>query len=358
MTNHPGEAIFQEYITWKSKHGEFGRELENIVSKLLKAKKVRVHSVTHRLKEEHSLRRKVMGGKYQNLAEVTDICGVRIITFFADEVDKVAEIIESEFEIDTANSVDKRAALDPDRFGYLSRHYVVSLSRNRSALAEYAAFKECKAEIQIRSILQHTWAEIEHDLGYKSSIEVPKDMRRQFSMLAGLLELADQQFAVLRDRLVEYETKASETIEFQPEALLLDRVTLKTLIEFDSDINELDAIAVQGLGSLPMVTMNTDERFESLLRSATLLELRTVADVKELIRSNASTLRRFIGEIVKTGGRASVVRGAALWWAFLWLALERRGRDGVKWLLGENVSPEDYPLSTQIEAYYNAKSAI
>ena len=98
---------------------------------------------------------------------MTDITGVRVITYFADQVDEIAKVMEGEFNIDIKNSIDKRDILDPDRFGYLSLHYViVSLSSARCALAEYRSFSELKAEVQVRSILQHAWAEIEHDLGY------------------------------------------------------------------------------------------------------------------------------------------------------------------------------------------------
>jgi putative GTP pyrophosphokinase len=83
----------------------------------------------------------------------------------------VAELIEREFVIDRDNTVDKRKQLDPDRFGYLSLHHIVQLGPTRSQLVEYSSFGGIKAEIQTRSILQHSWAEVEHDLGYKSSID-------------------------------------------------------------------------------------------------------------------------------------------------------------------------------------------
>ena len=64
----------------------------------------------------------------------------------------------------------------------------------RMVLRENKAFEGLKCEIQIRSVLQHAWAEIEHDLGYKSELTIPKEVRRSFSRLAGLLELGDKEF--------------------------------------------------------------------------------------------------------------------------------------------------------------------
>lgn len=85
--------------------------------------------------------------------------------------------------------------MEPDRFGYCSVHYVVEMSQKRLNLYEHQAYEGLKCEIQIRSVLQHAWAEIEHDLGYKSEIAIPKRIRRNFSRLAGLLEIADKEIS-------------------------------------------------------------------------------------------------------------------------------------------------------------------
>lgn len=63
----------------------------------------------------------------QALEDITDLAGIRIITYFADQVDLIASFVEEEFEVDRSNSVDKRELIDPEKFGYLSLHYVVKL---------------------------------------------------------------------------------------------------------------------------------------------------------------------------------------------------------------------------------------
>lgn len=87
-------------------------------------------------------------------------------------------------------------------------HYVVGMSLQRLSLCEYKMFRDLKCEIQIRSILQHAWAEIEHDIGYKNEIAIPKQMRRKFSRIAGLLEIADQEFVQIRSELEDYRKSA------------------------------------------------------------------------------------------------------------------------------------------------------
>jgi putative GTP pyrophosphokinase len=67
---------------------------------------------------------------------MTDLIGLRIITYYREDVTRIGEVLKGEFLIDEKNSVDKMAALDPDRFGYLSMHYIASLSPTRRKLAE------------------------------------------------------------------------------------------------------------------------------------------------------------------------------------------------------------------------------
>lgn len=234
----------------------FAQTVSNLISRLLGADGVAMHSVSHRCKTLNSFKVKVEKKNcYETLEQITDLAGIRLITHYEDDVDKVAKIIESEFLVDLENSIDKRQSLDPDRFGYLSLHYVVSLKSERTELKEYRSFAGLKAEIQVRSILQHTWAEIEHDTGYKSSVEVPRHIRRRFSRLAGLLELADQEFIGIRTALDEYSSVVAEKISKQPVEshevadVLLDKVSLEKFILLDPLVSEIDQEICQILGA-------------------------------------------------------------------------------------------------------------
>jgi len=130
---------------------------------------------------------------------ITDLAGVRIIAYFPSDVDKIVPLIEKEFKVDPKHSVDKRLSSDPAIFGYASIHFVVEFRPEMLKLPEYALFDKMKCEIQVRTILQHAWAEIEHDIVYKSPGEIPfRRVRRRFACLAGLLEIADREFESLR----------------------------------------------------------------------------------------------------------------------------------------------------------------
>ena len=235
--------ILEEYDSKKCLYSHFIGEIEHQVKSILQTSGISVNAITSRLKDKDSLKGKIdrKDGKYKNISDITDIVGIRIITYFSEDVDRIAEIIESEFDVDKENSIDKRESLEPDRFGYCSVHYVVKMSQQRLKLRECAAFKGLKCEIQIRSILQHAWAEIEHDIGYKSEITVPKEMRRSFSRIAGLLEIADKEFDEIRASLAEYKNSATEKIN--TEEFLhheIDAVILEAMINKNADIVRLN----------------------------------------------------------------------------------------------------------------------
>ncbi len=195
------EQILREFDDRKAFFAGLRRPVRNLVDKLLDERGIRVHSVVARVKKRPSLERKLHrhDPPYASLDAITDLVGARVITYFSDEVDRVRDLLDAEFEVDTVNSRDVRATIDPDRFGYVSLQYVVSVSPARAALPEWRRFAGFRFEIQVRSILQHAWAEIEHDRGYHTESDVPEPIRRRWSRVAALLELADSEFVALRD---------------------------------------------------------------------------------------------------------------------------------------------------------------
>lgn len=236
--------LLDQYDQKTAMFEDFKSASEGLIKDLLIAEGIRVHTVTSRVKERSSLAAKLsrIGKDYRTLAQVTDIVGIRVITHLEGDVDIVGQLLEREFAIDKENSVDKRKALDPDRFGYLSLHYVCSISHEREKLAEYRRFQGLCLEIQVRSILQHAWAEIEHDLGYKTGATIPAPMRRRFSRLAGLLEIADTEFSRLSLELKEYSENVKKAIEVSPAEVGLDDVSLASYVETNPLCTRLDEL--------------------------------------------------------------------------------------------------------------------
>jgi putative GTP pyrophosphokinase len=301
---------------------EFGTTLEGLIESLLKAKEIRVHRVEHRVKTWRSATlkaaRKVNAeGEPRPLESFTDLLGLRVITYFKDEVDDVAELIEDEFAIDRDNSVDKRDALDPDRFGYLSVHYVARLGQGRVSMKEYQQYGGIKFEVQIRSILQHAWAEIEHDLGYKSESALPRGLRRRFSRLAGLLELADDEFLGMRQEIKDHQDEASETIEQGELGIDIDQDSLSAFIESSDPIRQLSEEIGRHMNGV--VQGRPDREFIGR-QAAQLLALgfSTIEDLSDYIDANGRLLERFARERLRLmdhkprAGRSPVPAGVAL----------------------------------------------
>src|SRR3712207_1736495 len=89
------------------------------------------------------------------------------------------------------------------RFGYASRHLLVTLDATRGAAPAHEPLRDRSVQVQIRTVLQHAWAEFEHDIRYKGTIpaEHVSEFDRRFTLAAGLLELADRELSAIRDRL-------------------------------------------------------------------------------------------------------------------------------------------------------------
>ena len=219
------EAILEEYRENLPRFEEVAREIRAALQKTFDDAGLLLAGIESRVKTEKSLAGKLelKGSKYATLADITDIIGLRVITFYIDDVDKVASAVERLFEVDWENSVDKRKVHEIDSFGYLSLHYICS----RPGFPY-------RFEIQMRTVLQHAWANMNHDTGYKSGVEVPRRYLRNLSRLAGMLELVDEQFSQIRSELTDYRRRvqalvASGNLDDAP----LDGDTFRSFLDLD-----------------------------------------------------------------------------------------------------------------------------
>ncbi|MGZ6740815.1 MAG: DUF429 domain-containing protein [Nocardioides sp.] len=137
------------------------------------------------------------------LRDITDTIGVRVITYVHADVAAVADLLGDQVVVHDDRDMGQETA-SQGRFGYASRHLLIGLDATREGEPGYAALRGRRAQVQIRTVLQHAWAEFEHDIRYKGTIpdEHVPDFDRRFTLAAGLLELADREFSTIRDRLL------------------------------------------------------------------------------------------------------------------------------------------------------------
>lgn len=270
--------IMDEYRESKNDFLQLGDIVSSLLKSEVKALGVKTLAVEHRVKAESSLAGKLelKGEKYSSLSDITDILGARIICFFSDDADKIAKCVEQMFVIDRENSIDERAVTEPHTFGYLSIHYICSLPDN----GEYPPnVLNKKFEVQIRTNLQHTWAVIDHDLGYKNDFGVPRSVVRGFSRISGLLELADEQFVKLRDDTYSYSNDVKMKIaNDEAGSVLIDSISLneyvdhnKSMLALLGDLSEMCRAEIRRVNS------------ESYIEQLMFLNIRTLGDLQEML---------------------------------------------------------------------------
>jgi predicted RNase H-like nuclease/ppGpp synthetase/RelA/SpoT-type nucleotidyltranferase len=204
-------AAIAEYAARRPALLEACDRYQRLVTELLDDAGINYLSVTARTKTVESFAGKATRTKGDEplftdpLSEITDQIGLRVITYLRDDVATVATLLGEELRLLEDRDWGAETARE-GRWGYASRHLLVGIEGEQQP-----------ASIQIRTVLQHAWAEFEHDIRYKGSIPAAhvRDLDRRFTLAAGLLELADGEFSAIRERLrattIEDEVDAETT---------------------------------------------------------------------------------------------------------------------------------------------------
>lgn len=286
------EHILTEFQEKHTSYKLFCDRAMNLIGDLLRQKGLLIHNLTGRVKADKSLSKKIDKkiDKYSSINDITDLVGIRIITHLESEVDIVEKLIREEFKIDEENSIDKRE-LNYDQFGYRSLHLVISLSDERACLTEYAAYKNLKCEIQIRSILQHAWAEIEHDLGYKGKTQIPNQYKRNFNRLSALLEIADKEFDRLKKELSAYENEVADLIISEPQNVGIDKASLsKFNLENEIFIEAREFLAEK----LKWTYTKSDGILDDMISRFSYFKMKTIKDINDSLIENKDLFFKFL----------------------------------------------------------------
>lgn len=192
-------VFFRQYAARLPNLLESAKQAQAIVESVLANHRGNIHLITARPKTLESAFWKVLRKSYTRPEEqLTDTIGVRVIAYYESDVDPIVKTLANEFDIDPKRSTDKREALGLRSFGYRSVHLIARLSGFRAASQDYVAMRGRWFEIQVRSILEHAWAEIEHEIVYKSGTNYPNELLRRFAAIAGTLELIEKEFLDLK----------------------------------------------------------------------------------------------------------------------------------------------------------------
>lgn len=209
---------------------EFAKLLENILNEAVKSLSI-LAIVQARPKGVVSFSNKIISkDKYKNpLVDMTDLCGGRVIVHFQSQVEKICNFIKENFEIDEANSLDAKSRLQVNEFGYRSVHYIVTPKKDSIlGIGVDDKFKTLKAEIQVRTLAEHVWADISHDRIYKTELNIPDEWKREAARLSAVLENADKEFAGMSSEIDSLTTIYE--LQFETEKAEVDILKLTTMI--------------------------------------------------------------------------------------------------------------------------------
>lgn len=272
------EERIKQYSNTRILYEQFAEQTLHILKSIIKQEHpdLKIASYSKRAKEIESLRKKLRKDKYNENSEITDLAGVRIIAYSKKDIPLISEIIEKTFDIDAANSVDKTRSLGNDRVGYRGDHYVISFGDDRMRMPENQKFSGLKCEIQVTSLIAHTWSEITHEKGYKFEGELPTELERRKNLLAGMLELADLEMDAYVESFDNYVRNLEQEIEkgclkYQINSMSLERfmawkfpyISPQVFRDIDLILNELrlfDLSTIKELNGLVRIEFEEEIR--------------------------------------------------------------------------------------------------
>jgi putative GTP pyrophosphokinase len=269
------------------RYGLFSEQVRGLLETLLTHAEIDVVQIEARAKEPDSFVDKVARrpGRYENpLEEVRDLAGARIVAYYLSDVAKIGALIEAEFDVNAEHSWRADVVRDNDRFGYLSDHFVVTCGAERQVLAEWQPFATMCVEIQVRTVLQHAWAAIDHKLEYKRTRDVPSQLRRQLSRVSALLEVADEQFEAARGASEQLDASYGSRTSRGDLDLPIDVASLRAYLTDNSLAERVGTIAAEIGFEVPPADTATGTA--DIVTAAEAAGLATVTELDEFLHES------------------------------------------------------------------------
>lgn len=345
------ESVLAEFDGKKDVLAEFCSKTKTLIEAMLEDAGIRYQSVQARVKDKKKLREKYLDPKknYCKLDEITDQAALRVITYYEDEVDRVADVIKREFAIDPDKSVDKRET-EPDKFGYYALNYVCEYPERRTSQVEYKKFANVQCEIQIVSILRHAWSEIEHPW-YDLKEAFPPEIRRRFARMAALMEIAESEFLNLRKIQSEYQRSIAVQVEAQVPDIPVDAVSIKSFIERDRIVREIDT-GIAALRRARLADTFPDRAAKWAADIANLAGMKTLQEVRSTLLTRRYAVLEFVrrcGEFWPKEPPGQVMGMGASVIHLSMLLLSARGEEPVRQALGVFGTEPTWDINLQVQ---------
>jgi putative GTP pyrophosphokinase len=295
------------------KHERLAPGVLSLLQNMLEKEDIEYLSIGHRVKSLDGAIEKIQRKSYSDpKRQLTDLSGVRVITYLQEQVDSISNLIRQMFEIDQNNSHDRSADLGHDRIGYRSTHFVCTLGAKRDVLPEWESLGSLPFEIQVRTVLQHSWAELAHDGSFKFGSALPTKIQRKLNLYSGMLEIVDDAFDQISKEIDEY-------------SATLDKKTPKQIKEVEVDSLSIEKFAVNFAQQNDITFKNTTAK-PGVIDELKKFGIETVGDFANLIS------KEFIG-VYKEHIRESSTMVGFIRSALLFADLERYLRNNPPWEL-------------------------
>ena len=149
------------------------------------------------------------------------------------------------------------------------------------------------------SILQHSWAEIEHDLGYKGESEIPSTAKRTFFRVAALLEQADIEFVKLKAQIQKHEKEIEIQIEHDSSQVLIDKSSLLSVLRDSGYIRKFEAYIASEINMKPSIE-DYDYIVTAVLPRLQKLGITSIKDLERCYTESTSSMEIYIKTVVRS----------------------------------------------------------
>jgi ppGpp synthetase/RelA/SpoT-type nucleotidyltranferase len=266
-------ALKREYDRIAVLADRFGDVMKEQLDSLLRGHGLRLAlEIQFRRKTWESIQLKIQRKELDidGITEVKDVIGLRAVFVFKRDVARARGLISETFDI--IDIEDKLEKLGESQFGYQSVHCQVRMPRDWLSTPTNRGFGNLEAEIQLRTVPQHSWAEASHALQYKEESDVPLPVRRAINRASALLETVDLEF----------------------ERVLLDREVYLSSVDPSEDSQKLNVDLLERVldQELPDGNKSPTEGYDELLDDLLEFGIGSVGDLRRLVRKHLEVAKR------------------------------------------------------------------
>ena len=231
------DQIEAQFKSQEPDYHSFCNELSRLLEKKFDESGIRLaFSLKSRVKTLDSLVGKHTRAKSQNgisikksIDEIYDIVGLRVVVLYPDQkeviVQKIKEIFDDKVKL---NKVRSASIME---FGYTSSHLICSIPQPWMASPTWESGKNKKFEIQVRTLSEHIWATLSHDLFYKKE-NIPEELTREMSKTKALLEICDDKIRSIQIATLDYNSRIeslpyADVLKLDLNSATFKRITVK-----------------------------------------------------------------------------------------------------------------------------------